>query len=156
LGAVVHAIDRVEAGQVLVVDAGGRIDYAALGDLFAGRAREAGVAGIVVDGAIRDVGTLRKWGDCPIWARAATPRASPFKAGGEVNSVISCGSRIVRPGDLVIGDANGVVFIPIEAARDLLTPALSRLAFEKECAQKIANGARLTELFELPAAVTSG
>lgn len=154
LGAVVHAIDRAEPGQVLVVDVGGRTEYSALGELFAGAARKAGIAGIVVDGAIRDVGTLRQWTDFPIWTRAVTQRAMPFKAGGEVNGVVSCGSRTVRPGDLVVADANGVAIMPVEAARELLAAALARLAFEQECVQKIANGAKLAQLFGLPAAVT--
>jgi 4-hydroxy-4-methyl-2-oxoglutarate aldolase len=153
LGAVVHAIDRAKPGQVLVVDVGGRTEYSALGDLFAGAARKAGVAGIVVDGAIRDVGNLRTWSDFPIWTRANTQRAMPFKAGGEVNGVISCGCRTVRPGDLVIADANGVAILPVEAARELLAAALARVAFEQDCAQKIANGAKLAQLFGLPAAV---
>jgi len=155
LGAVVHAIDRAEAGQVLVVDVGGRTEYSALGELFAGAARRTGVAGVVVDGAVRDIGTLRRWGDFSVWTRATTQHAMPFKAGGEVNGVISCGSKIVRPGDLVIADANGVAILPIEAARDLLTVALERLAFEQECERKIANGARLAQLFGLPPATTS-
>lgn len=155
LGAVVHAIDRAQPGQVLVVDVGGKVEYSALGDLFAGAARRAGVAGIVVDGAIRDIGTLRKWTDFPIWTRSTTQRAMPFKSGGEVNGVITCGSRVVRPGDLVLGDANGVAILPIEAARELLARALTRVTFEEECVRKIAAGARLAELFDLPAAVTS-
>lgn len=155
LGAVVHAIDRAQPGQVLVVDVGGKVEYSALGDLFAGAARRAGVAGIVVDGAIRDIGTLRKWTDFPIWTRSTTQRAMPFKSGGEVNGVITCGSRVVRPGDLVLGDANGVAILPIEAARELLARALARVTFEEECVRKIAAGARLGELFDLPAAVTS-
>jgi 4-hydroxy-4-methyl-2-oxoglutarate aldolase len=156
LGAVVHAIDQAQPGEVLVVDVGGRVEYAAMGDLFASAARRSGMAGAVVDGAVRDVGTLRQWSDFSVWARANAPRAMPFKAGGEVNGVISCGSRVVRPGDLVIGDVNGVAIMPIDAAGDLIAAALARLTFEKECAQKIANGARLVQLFDLPAATTSG
>lgn len=115
-----RAIDRSRAGDVLVVNGHGDTTRALLGELMAERAKKRGVAGIVVDGALRDVVELERIG-FPAWARAVTP-AGPYKNGpGQVDVPIAVGGVVVRPGDLVVGDDDGVIVVPAaEAGASLL------------------------------------
>ncbi|MER5673599.1 DUF1932 domain-containing protein [Pseudonocardia alni] len=115
-----RAIARSRAGDVLVVNGHGDTTRALLGELMAERAKKRGVAGIVVDGALRDVVELEKIGFAA-WARAVTP-AGPYKNGpGSVDVPVAVGGVVVRPGDLVVGDDDGVIVVPAaEAATSLL------------------------------------
>ena len=108
---MVHkAIDSAAPGDVIVVDAGGALDHAMIGELMAGWARKRGVAGFVIDGAIRDSQQLSE-GDFPVYAAGVTHRG-PYKDGpGELNVVVSIAGMVVHPGDLIAGDPDGVVAI---------------------------------------------
>ncbi|MEU7817212.1 DUF1932 domain-containing protein [Pseudonocardia sp. NPDC049154] len=115
-----RAIAVSRPGDVLVVNGQGDTTRALLGELMAERAKRRGVLGIVVDGALRDVGELEKIGFAA-WARAVTP-AGPYKNGpGQVDVPVAVGGVVVRPGDLVVGDEDGVIVVPAaEAAASLL------------------------------------
>ncbi|MGW5718683.1 RraA family protein [Amycolatopsis sp. NPDC003865] len=115
-----RAIAVSRPGEVLVVNGGGDTSRALLGELMAERAKRRGVLGIVADGVLRDVGELEKIG-FPAWARGACP-AGPYKNGpGQVDVPVAVGGVVVRPGDLVVGDDDGVIVIPAsEAASSLL------------------------------------
>jgi len=115
-----RAIAVSRPGDVLVVNGGGDTSRALLGELMAERAKRRGVLGIVADGVLRDVGELEKIG-FPAWARGACP-AGPYKNGpGQVDVPVAVGGVVVRPGDLVVGDDDGVIVIPAaEAASSLL------------------------------------
>ena len=116
------AIDMAEPGDVIVVDAGGALENAIIGELMSGWARKRGVAGFVIDGAIRDSEALSE-GDFPVYAAGVTHRG-PYKDGpGEINVVVSVGGMVVRPGDLVAGDHDGVVAITQEEAEQVITAA---------------------------------
>jgi RraA family protein len=120
---MVHkAIDMAAPGDVIVVDAGGALENALIGELMAGWARKRGVAGFVIDGAIRDSEAL-SGGDFPVYAAGVTHRG-PWKDGpGEINVVVSVGGMVVRPGDLIAGDHDGVVAIPAEEAERVIAAA---------------------------------
>ena len=120
---MVHkAIDMAAPGDVIVVDAGGALENALIGELMAGWARKRGVAGFVIDGAIRDSEALAE-GDFPVYAAGVTHRG-PYKDGpGEINVVVSVAGMVVRPGDLVAGDHDGVVAIPAEEAERVIVAA---------------------------------
>ncbi|QVQ52647.1 RraA family protein [Spiractinospora alimapuensis] len=109
---MVHrALDLAEPGDVLVVDACGGSAHAIIGGLMARYASHRGIAGIVVDGAVRDVEDLNALG-LPVFARGLNPNG-PYKDGpGEINTPIGCGGEAVLPGDLILGDADGVVVVP--------------------------------------------
>lgn len=109
---MVHrALDLAEPGDVLVVDACGGSDHAIIGGLMARYASHRGIAGIVIDGAVRDVEDLVNLG-LPVFARGVNPNG-PYKDGpGEINTPISCGGEAVLPGDLILGDADGVAVVP--------------------------------------------
>ena len=105
---MVHkAIDMAAPGDVIVVDAGGALENAIIGELMAGWAQKRGLAGFVIDGAIRDSEALAE-GDFAVYAAGVT-HCGPYKDGpGEINVVVTVGGMVVRPGDLVAGDHDGV------------------------------------------------
>jgi len=108
--AIHRAFDFCRPGDVLVIDGGGDITQALMGEIMATYAESLGVQGLVIDGAIRDVGALRGH-DFPVYARAATHRG-PYKNGpGEVNVTVTVGGMVVQPGDIIVGDEDGVLAI---------------------------------------------
>jgi len=127
--AVYQALEIAEAGDVLVIQTYDHTVGSTIGDLVANNARRRGLAGIVTDGLVRDASGIRATG-LPVFACGLSP-ASAFKDGGaEIGGAISCGSVVVRPGDCVVGDENGVVVVP----QDDLATVAERLqaVFEKE------------------------
>jgi RraA family protein len=120
---LVHkAIDMAKAGDVIVVDGGGFSDQALIGGIMARWAARRGVAGIVVWGAIRDSEEIRDEA-FPVYARAITHRG-PYKDGpGEINVPIAVAGMPVHPGDIVVGDADGVVAVPLAMAGAVLASA---------------------------------
>lgn len=126
------AIELLQPGDVLVLAAGGCEDYACFGDFSATVARSRGASGVVVDGAIRDLDGIVGLG-LPVFARGTTPRNRHYPAGPEsclVNLPVACGGMIVNPGDVVIGDGDGVVVVPREIATDLADQLEGELATE--------------------------
>ena len=107
-------------GDVIVIDAGGDTRRSIFGELMVTYCRKRGIAGIVVDGSLRDVDAMSQLTDFPIYARGITPDG-PYKNGpGEINTPIVCGGRLVNPGFIVIGDEDGVIFINPSDAPELL------------------------------------
>jgi len=116
------AIAMAEPGDVIVVDAQGDLSNAIVGELMLTWAKKKGVAGIVVDGAVRDASAIKTM-DIAVYAAGVTPNG-PFKNGpGEVNAPISCGGQVIRPGDIVVGDEDGIVVIAPQDAPDILEKA---------------------------------
>lgn len=110
------AIDLAEEGDVLVVAAGGIDDYACFGDGTALRMARKGMAGVVIDGSVRDAGFLREMG-FPTFSRGVTPRNYHYPVAAEyggVNVPVNCGGVAIHPGDLVLGDDDGIVIVPLE------------------------------------------
>ncbi|MDR2156616.1 MAG: RraA family protein [Clostridiales Family XIII bacterium] len=117
---MVHkALDMAAPGDVVVIDAGGDLSNAILGELILLHAKSKGIRGIVVDGAIRDYTAISE-GDLPVYAKGITANG-PYKDGpGEVNFPISCGGVTVCPGDIIVGDADSVLVISPEEAQETL------------------------------------
>jgi RraA family protein len=137
---LVHkAIDIARPGDVIVVDAGGMCDNAIIGELMSARAKQRGVAGMVIWGAIRDSAELAA-GDYPVFAAGVTHRG-PYKNGpGEINVPVMMGAMPVNPGDIVVGDADGLVAIPQEIAERVLASAKSILDKETKSMKEIVAG----------------
>lgn len=113
------AMDLAKPGDVIVIDAGGFTDRAIFGELMATYCKTRGIRGIVCDGAIRDRGGLAAMEGFAVYARAATPNG-PYKNGpGEINVPVIIGGKLVRPGDIVVGDDDGVLFIDPAIAAEL-------------------------------------
>lgn len=137
---MVHkAVDLVQPGDILVVDADGVTTGAILGELLIRTLRKKGAVAVVVDGAIRDIAALKTL-DIPVFARGVTP-LGPHKDGpGEINFPVACGGVSVRPGDLVVADDDGVVVVPMEAAAVVLEKAEQITAREMRRVQEIESG----------------
>lgn len=117
-----YAISLAQPGDVIVVNACGDLNHSVCGDLMYQFAVSRKVAGFVVDGCCRDVDYLNTH-DFPVYARGVTPRG-PYKNGfGEINTYIACGDQVVRPGDIIIGDEDGVLVVRPEDAEELLKKA---------------------------------
>jgi len=110
------AMDLAQPGDVIVIDAGGFRDRAIFGELMAAYCKSRGVRGIVCDGAVRDCAALDAMEDFRVYACGVTPNG-PYKNGpGEINVPVVVGGRIIRPGDIIVGDDDGLLAIdPAEA-----------------------------------------
>jgi 4-hydroxy-4-methyl-2-oxoglutarate aldolase len=106
-----EAADAAPPGSVIVVDGGGAVDCALWGDKLAKLALDRGIAGLVVDGAVRDAEGIEELG-FPVFAAAITPTPPRREEPGEVGIPVTCGGLTVRPGDRVYGDRDGVVVVP--------------------------------------------
>jgi RraA family protein len=105
------ALDIAHPGDVLIVDGGADLTNALVGELMLTHARKRGLGGIVLNGAIRDLDWIRQ-NDFPVYAAGVTHRG-PYKDGpGEINVTVAFGGMVIRPGDLVLGDADGIVCVP--------------------------------------------
>jgi RraA family protein len=133
---MVHkALDLAQPGDVVIVDAGGDLSNAIIGGLMSAHAEHRGLAGIVIYGAIRDANELRR-GSFPVFACGVTHRG-PYKDGpGEINVPISIGGMVVEPGDVVIGDDDGVIAVNFSDAEELLVKAETK--FRQEAEQMVA------------------
>src|SRR3954470_15901877 len=130
---MVHkALDVAQPGDVVVVDSSSSMMTAVLGDLISMKARHRGIAGFVIDGLIRDLPGIRAMGDFPVFACGVTPIGPLHRGPGEINYPICAGGIVVNPGDVVIGDLNGVVVVPREIASDLLQRLIDRKAAESD------------------------
>jgi RraA family protein len=133
------AISMMSAGHVLVVDAGGVTSNAIVGDLLLAYAQQRGCAGFVVDGAIRDSAAFAS-ADFPCYARDVTHRG-PFKTGpGAINVPFSIGGQVVQPGDVIIGDEDGLVVFPPSERKRLINAAQRSAATERAIREEILTG----------------
>lgn len=133
------ALDIVKPGDVVVVDGDGDISRALIGEIMMTIAQVRGAAGFVINGAIRDLDAFTQSG-FPCFARAAIHRG-PFKNGpGEINTTVSIGGLVVEPGDIVVGDDDGVVSFPQAIAGDLLKAVRAQEVREKQILRSIRDG----------------
>src|SRR5690349_16822066 len=146
-GAVVHALEHVGRGEVLVIAAGGDAVTAMIGEILSGHLRNRGAAGVVCDGAVRDVATLSGWPDFAVFSRSITPRGPSSAANGTINAAVTIGGRRVAPGDLVIGDDDGLVALSPETVRGRIRDAEARLAREAGWIESLAAGKSVVETF---------
>jgi len=151
-GAVHHAINAAEAGDVLVIAAGGRPDAAMIGELLSTAARLKGIAGVVADGAVRDSSTLAEWTDFPVFARWITPRGPSSMQSGAVNRPVLFGGVKVAPYDLVIAEGDGVAFVPHAQAEAKIAACLARVDAETGWEAELTRGRTTIDVFNVPAA----
>jgi RraA family protein len=124
------AIDLAEPGDVIVVDGGGDLTTALMGEIMLYHAIERGVAGFVVNGAVRDLDEINE-ANLPFFAAGVTHRG-PYKDGpGEINVPIAIAGMVIEPGDLIIGDFDGVLAVPFSQAEAILEAAEAKKAAEE-------------------------
>ena len=140
-----RAIEALQHGDVLVVDALGSEAGGHLGDVMCTRVKLRGAAALVIDGAIRDLPYLSGMG-LPVFARSATGPASPLLP-IEYNVPIQCGGALVVPGDLVIADADGVCVVPIDIAEDVVRATIEQEELEVFIRQKLEEGRLLQDVY---------
>ena len=134
-----RALEFCRPGDVLLIDAGGDMHNAVVGGILTFYAASIGLAGIVIDGAIRDVAEIRER-EFPVYARGVTHRG-PYKDGpGEINVPISVGGMVVNPGDIVVGDQDGLLAIPQEGVGELIDKARGVLAAEAQTMRAMKEG----------------
>ena len=148
--AALHAvINYLQPKEVLVIDAGNYPDRAVWGGILNTRAKLKGINGIVLDGAGRDAAEMREMG-LPIFLSALSP-AGPHKGwGGLINDRISCGGVAVSPGDIILGDDDGVTVVPLAQADKVLDASLKRMANEADILNKLATGEDTSSSFPKP------
>jgi 4-hydroxy-4-methyl-2-oxoglutarate aldolase len=138
--AAIHlALEEAPEGTVLVVDAGGYRDRAVWGEVLTVAAQRVGVVGAVVDGATRDLGAIRAR-NFPLYARGTSPAGPHKSGGGRCNLVVQCGRVPVAPGDLVVGDEDGVVVIPRDDVERVYASVHERRRTEQHWLQRIESG----------------
>ena len=140
---MIHAaMTMARPGDVIVVDGKGDRSCALMGSIMMNACRKLGLAGVVIDGAIRDSEELRELG-FPVFAVGANPNGPTKFVPGRINWPISCGGIAVAPGDLVVGDADGVVVVEREKAASLLDAAAKKVAEERARIADIQAGRNL-------------
>ena len=143
----VEAIDRAKEGDVIVIDAGGS-DVAVWGELASWSAQLKGVKGVVIDGAVRDIEGILEI-EFPCFSKYVVPHAGEPKGHGGIGNEIACGGQLVRTGDWVIGDENGVIVIPQEQAVEVANRAVDVLERENRIREEIKRGGTLSSVQEL-------
>jgi RraA family protein len=136
---VLRAFDHCRPGDVLVIDAGGDLTNAVIGGIMTAGAAMLGLAGVVIDGAIRDVAEIRER-DFPVFARGVNHRG-PYKNGpGEINVPVCIGGMSVQPGDIVVGDQDGLLAFAAAEAAALIDKALAQQKKEALQMEEIRQG----------------
>lgn len=137
--AVHQALELARPGDVLVIDAQGEVTNAILGELMTYYAASRGVAGIVVDGAVRDRDDISA-GPIPVFSKGVS-HMGPYKSGpGAIHGDVTIGGSVVHDGDLVVGDGDGVVFVSRDRIGSVLASAEAIMASENEQRKAIARG----------------
>lgn len=142
-----RAVAEARPGDILVV-AGHQGSYGYLGDILAEAALVRGIAGIVVDGCVRDAGELRRL-DFPVWARGLAVRGATKTAPGRIGVAIDCGGIGIAPGDLIVADDDGVAAVAGQDVETVAAAVQARLEMESRMRDKLRQGALTLDLLDL-------
>lgn len=137
---MVHkALDVARPGDVVVVDAGGDLTNAIVGEIMITYARLRGLGGIVINGSIRDSAAISKQ-SFPVYAAGVTHRG-PMRSGpGEIGRAIAIDGMVIEPGDLIIGDADGLLAIPFDQVADVCAAAIAKRDAESKILSDLTSG----------------
>lgn len=142
-----EAMETCPPGHVLVVDSRGDARAASAGDLYVGRLKARGCAGIVTDGGLRDSEGVFKTGLPAYHRRASSPPSPIVHHPCDLNLPIGCGGVAVYPGDIMVGDADGVVVIPPDIVDEVAEECLATTLYEEFAEEEVARGRSLVGLF---------
>lgn len=133
------ALDYAKPGDIIVVDGAGYTDRALVGGMMLAYAQERNLGGFVVNGAVRDLDDIKN-SPLPVFAKAVTP-LGPYRDGpGEVNVPVVCGGQVVMPGDILVGDIDGIVVVPRKDAAKLLNDVHKNLEQEQREIKQMLEG----------------
>lgn len=146
-GSMVHyAVGQARPGDILVIDRCGDETVATLGGAVAYAARAAGIAGIIVDGLVTDLGELRQYG-VPVWSKGTSAvTVKTLGLGGEFCTPITCGSVAVSPGDAILADENGILVLPPDEIRVSAERALQMMKDERTTLARIDAGEKYPDI----------
>ena len=148
---MIHAaVELCQAGDVLVVTTTSESTDGMFGELLATSLRARGVAGLIIDAGVRDVADLTTM-DFPVWAKAISAQGTVKATAGSVNVPVTCGGQLVRPGDAVIGDVDGVVIVPREDVADVVKAGQQRLSKEEKNRERLRAGEAGLDMYGLRA-----
>lgn len=141
-----QAIYTAQAGDVLVLDCHGYTEAGHFGDIMAFACKVRGIAGVVIDGSCRDSQDIKAMG-FPVFVRGFNPSGTVKKSLGEVNVPVTCGGVNVNPGDVVVGDCDGVVVVPRECEDAVFEAALAKFAKEQHIIEALKAGKTTLEIY---------
>lgn len=146
-GSMVHyAVGQARPGDILVFDRCGDETIATMGGAVAYAAKKAGVAGIIVDGLVTDLGELRQYG-VPVWSKGTSAvTVKTLGLGGEFCVPVTCGSVAVRPGDAILADENGILVLPASDIENSARRALKMMSDEKQTLQRLDKGEKYPDI----------
>lgn len=147
-GAIHRAVHQAEPGDILIVDGAGSKRFGPFGDLLADGCLAKGIVGAVFECTIRDSADIAALG-FQVFCRGFHPEATAKTDRGEINIPVSIGGVLVHPGDIVVGDDDGIVVIPAKAAADVLTKVAAVAARETDIRARIHAGETTLEIFGL-------
>lgn len=135
-------------GEILVIDAGGYEDIAVWGGVATRAAMRRGAAGVVIDGAVRDAAEIREL-NFPCYARAVVPGGPHKGFGGTIDGPIACAGCPVMPGDIVLGDDDGIAVVPLARRGEILAACQAKLEQERDWLARIETGETMAEILGL-------
>ena len=137
---MIHAaLEWCEPGDLLIVTTTSESTDGMFGELLAVSARARGVVGLVIDAGVRDVTDITAMG-FPVWAKAISAQGTVKSTAGSVNVPVVCAGALVHPGDVVVGDADGVVIVPRRRAAEVAGLGTERVAKEQKTRERLARG----------------
>jgi len=148
---MIHAaVELCQPGDVLVVTCTAESTDGMFGDLLATSLRSRGVAGLIINAGVRDVADLTAM-DFPVWSRAISSQGTVKSTAGSVNIPVVCAGQLVRPGDVIVGDVDGVCVIKRDEAADVVKAGQARLAKEEKSREKLRAGELGLDMYGLRA-----
>ncbi|WP_417778168.1 4-carboxy-4-hydroxy-2-oxoadipate aldolase/oxaloacetate decarboxylase [Stutzerimonas xanthomarina] len=148
-----YALLHVQPGDVLVVDAKGFLEAGAWGDILTEQALHKGVAGLVINGSVRDVQAIQDMG-FPVFCRGVSIKGTAKKQTGKINVPVTFGDVAIQPGDYIFGDVDGLVLVAAASLSSVLEKALTRERAEANFRAKIREGVSTVELLDLNASLS--